>query len=652
MRKFFFSLASALLLAGSMSATDISYVNMDKTNKNGGFRAGSSTKQGQAIRISKAKLQHLIGKTIESVTIVPATKNTNDGQIHPFITTSLEGDPICKADLKIVGALKANTWTLSEPYTITGEEENLYIGYTVDVKTTYKPLLGDMTNNIKGCSYAFQDSVWVDSYEFGKGSAMISFNTKEDVEPYSDAIINNLSYNKYYKAGTKYNFTSKFANVGTKAITSFETEVKVGDKVFTEKYENVNIPAKSTYNFALPTIDYDNDGYVSVDISLKNINGNNDDIDESDNVDNGTMFLYPSYMERSILLEGFTGQDCTGCPSGHYAINSALAATKQDVVEVMHHSGYYPDIFTMEEDALYTMYYGNGQTYAPGVMANRTTDYSIATQPVVNASVNYISNIIDNAATYKPYVSLDLQTKLNEETRELIVSLNVKANEELPSKNVLYNVFLVQGGVKAYQASGGTNYNHTRVFRGSLINNAWGVVLPEIAAGESKTVWTDTITIPEKIHSSYWTEDMKKTIDGHEYYVDNRSATSTKKILTTQSEIEAVLSDMSVVAFVSEYNTTDFNKNQVFNCVEAKLGESHMQWGYDYTAGVENVEVKPNVDIYVRNGKVGVSGEYDKLYVYSITGKQMDASATLTKGAYIVKVVAGGKQMAKKIMVR
>ena len=105
MRKTILSVAALLLLAGNVKATSIGY-SKDSFSQANSFRIGSTTTQGQAIRLSKAKLQMLKGKTIDFAEFVVASKWTVGNKIHAFITTSLGGTPIAEGDVAISASLK------------------------------------------------------------------------------------------------------------------------------------------------------------------------------------------------------------------------------------------------------------------------------------------------------------------------------------------------------------------------------------------------------------------------------------------------------------------------------------------------------------------------------------------------------------------
>ena len=56
--------------------------------------------------------------------------------------------------------------------------------------------------------------------------------------------------------------------------------------------------------------------------------------------------------------------------------------------------------------------------------------------------------------------------------------------------------------------------------------------------------------------------------------------------------------------------------------------------------------------VSIVGGKVCVSGNYDRLNVYNVDGRQVDADSVLAKGVYVVKVTEGGKQTTRKVLVR
>ena len=638
-------LLSALLGLSTLGAlaTSIGYSNgtIDKLNL---YKFGTSTTQGQAIRLTKAKLQMLKGKSIDYVEFVPGTKLTKDNEVHLFISTAPGGAPIAEGTVKIERTPEIYKWTLDKPYTITGDEEKLYVGYTAETNAGSKILMFDGSYDISGCNFVLKDGEWTDTYGFNIGSACITFNV-EGADDYTDIIMARNTFGGYFKANTPYGKSIKFINAGTTAVTSFDTEVKVGSKLTTHHYEGLNIKPKGKYNFSLEGFSSDEEGDQNISIEIKNVNGESNEYDTSDNNIQLSGYFYPQNMERSLLVDGFTGQKCSACPTGHTNIKSAIESYGGSVVEISHHSGYYPDIFTMKEDIDAEFYYNNAtNTWAPAVAVNRTPCVSISQFPVVETLPGYILALLQNADEKEPYVSLNLETKLNKSTRELKVKLGIKPHKKLPSDKLVYNIYLVQDDITAYQASGGASYVHKSVSRGTLTGDSWGIELGEMTPGEVTETKEITFNIPEKIHSSFWTDDM---------IVDGKYAYKGRPFYElSQTDIEAVLENMKVVAYVQQYDKADNTKNLVYNCCEAKAGESHRQAAFGGTDGIETASAKENTGIYARNGKITVAGKYDRMFVYSISGKQVNPDATLAEGVYIVKVISGGKQETKKILVK
>ena len=316
-------------------------------------------------------------------------------------------------------------------------------------------------------------------------------------------------------------------------------------------------------------------------------------------------------------------------------MESFLESTKHSVVEVMHHSGYQPDIFSMDEDYDYTFFYGNGgqNTYAPAFMMNRTN--LDGTVPVMNVSLPYLQAAADYAAANsQPYVTLDLKSSYIPETREVGVKLKVKGFNDLPSAKSVFNVVLIQDGMVAWQSNGGDNYVHNAVFRGTLTGSSFGKLMPDGFKGGSTTEWETTYTLPEAIRSSFWTDALLAQAD----------KTADEVTLPTDSD------NMYLVAYVGSYDDTNVNGHQVYNCVKVKLGESHEQTG---TTGIEDATMTYTVpSVRVVDGKIVIDGQYDRATVYDLSGKKVSAQRSLASGLYIVRVEAGGHVSAKKVMVK
>ncbi|MGM9708673.1 MAG: Omp28-related outer membrane protein [Prevotella sp.] len=636
MKYTFLSLLIMALSTFSIKASTIGYTN-GTISRTSVFRMGSTTKQGQAIRLSKEKLQMLKGKSISAVNIAVGSRNTTGNKAHVFIATSPEGTPIAEGDLSLTKALQWLTYSLDTPYVITGEEPELYIGYTAEIVTTYNMLSADFDADIPGCNYAYKDGEWTDTYGIGAGCANITAEIA-DAPSFCDIIMARNNLDGYYTAGKDYTFSAKIKNFGTKAVTSFNTDLDIDGKTIAMKVEGVNIQPGASYSITLPELSTATSGNTPITISVNNVNDTGDDVDMSDNTYSENIFFYPADMERNMLVEGFTGQACSNCPAGHSIMNNAISKYAEiPAVVVEHHSGYYPDMFTMAEDMDYLFFYdGYGaSTYAPAIMVNRATNpLTGAAAPVTDCtSVTNAQNLITYANGNKPYVSMKMESSFSEATREVTLKLTIMPHTELPGAQNLFNVFLTQDSIYAYQANGGASYCHRHVFRGTVTDNAWGII-SDFTPGK-EVVWTKTFVLPEAIRSSYWSDASLQA-----------NGTDPSQV-TWATELDK----MHLVAFVAGYDQTNNSANNVYNCIETKIGESYTQKGF--TTGIKNSVSSDDAPvIFVEDGMIKVAGKYDRVCAYDLSGRKVDETSRLKKGVYIISAVANGKKFTRKVMVR
>ena len=238
MKHIILGLSLMALSTFGMKASTIGYTN-GTISRTSVFRMGSTTKQGQAIRFSREKLQTLKGKSISAVNIAVGSRNTTGNNAHIFVATSLEGTPIAEGDLSLSKALQWLTYTLDTPYVITGEETELYVGYTAEIATSYNMLSADFDADIPNCNFAYKDGEWTDTYGIGAGCANITAEIA-DAPSFCDIIMAHNNLDGYYTAGKDYTLSAKVKNFGTKAVTSFNTDINIDGKTVALKVENVN----------------------------------------------------------------------------------------------------------------------------------------------------------------------------------------------------------------------------------------------------------------------------------------------------------------------------------------------------------------------------------------------------------------------------
>jgi len=619
-------LTTALMLAmipAGMSATNFIGYSDGTAGRSTLFRTATD-KTGLAVKIPANKVRLLAGKKITAMEVAVGSKNTDDKKITLFVSESLSGEPYMSEAFDLSKANSWETYEFTQPYTITGNEKELYIGYTMSIAKTYQALSADMSSPLGDVTFALYGDEWRDIYDMNVGQGNIRALLDSDPQ-ITDMLIKPLHLNGYYKEGMAYSFNGELFNFGTKNIDNFSVSVKVGNEPAKTFDITESVAPGSSYKFNIPEYTANECGNLDVTIELTKVNGASSDDETSDNLDESKVFFYPSDMERAILVENFTGQECGNCPAGHQNLESVTEAWSQnpdnpELINVAHHSGYYPDTFTTEEDLEYTCFYIGG-TSAPAFMVNRYR-CSGENAPVLSSySTAVLTSAIEEVSRTKPYVALNVESAYDPDTRKLDVKVKTRALDEIPEERRTLNIMLCQDNIVGKQAGMGSNYVHHNAMRDVLTDSAWGVELP-MKPGAIDEYATSYI-IPE-------------------------SYTSTNG----RGSLAAVPDDMFLVVFASTFNEENVAQRYVLNCVKVGLGESKVQKGFDAEiSSVDNVvDAKPAVKVV--NGSIVTDADYAHIEVYDMTGARCP-DENLPSGLYIVRVVTkSGSVSSAKVLVR
>lgn len=535
-------LAAALMMGGvAVAQTVVGYTN-GTLSRNDIVRFGNTEKQGMAVYVDAEKAALLKGASVKSFLTYVTTTQVTNGTL--FITRELGGTSLYEQSFTPTSSRERMTeYVLDNAFVLDGEP--FYFGHTVEVGTSYKPLSMDLSNATEpGISWAYENGIWIDISQKDFGVPNIQLKL-DGVAAFTDLTVRPIQAEGYQVADKPQVFKGQVFNFGSQTITSFDLTCSVGtaEPVVTS-VSGISLASGKSYDFTLPAYTTSETGTLDLKVSVSNINGATD-ADATDNNATSNVFFYPAGVEKKILVEVFTGQACGNCPAGHTNLANALKGIEDEFIEVCHHAGYYPDMFTLEESYVYTWLYGTSGTYAPAAMFNRAAVPSISTTSPVFASTDGSSVRTASQAfrDEQPYVALKLYNELDAVTRKGVLVVDVETFVS-PSDSIhTLNVWLVQDGLVGMQASGGSNYVHNHVFRGTLIGNAWGLQI-ELTPGETVR-HTIEYEIPQTITANYGD------------YKDSEMAT-----------FEAVLADMQIVAFVSDFSSVSPTACKVYNAAK------------------------------------------------------------------------------------
>ena len=617
-------LVVAALLMGSaaMAQTTIGYTN-GTLNRNDIVRFGSTEKQGMAVYVDAEKAALLKGATLKSFLTYVSTTQITSGTL--FITKELGGTPVYEQSFKPTSSRERLTeYEVANAFVLDGEP--FYFGHIVEVGTSYKPLSFDRSDNTEaGISWAYENGEWIDVS--GKGYGVPNIQIKVDgVSSFTDLMVRPIQAEGYQVAGKAQVFGGQVFNFGSATITSFDITCKVGNaEPVVTSVSGISLGSGKSYDFTLPEYTTSESGTLNLEVSVTNVNGAAD-AENTDNKAVSYVFFYPEGVEKKILVEVFTGQSCGNCPSGHANLANAMKGIEDEFIEVAHHAGYYPDQFTMEESYSLTWLYGTSGTYAPAAMFNRTAISSISTTSPVFASTDGASvrTAVQAFRQTQPYIGLKLYNHIDETTRKGTLVVDVETYV-VPSDSMhTLNVWLVQDGLVGMQSGGGSTYTHNHVFRGKLLGNSWGQQIT-LTAGETVRR-TIEYEIPAAIAATYG--DYKGT------------------------EFEALLENMQIVAFVSDFSSTSPTACNVFNAARIPLLTDNL------ADGIEDVNTE-KAPLFTFHGKqMDVVGDFQHVEFYSLSGSLVATLAEgentlhLSAGIYVVRTLlpSGGMSVQKLVV--
>lgn len=171
--------------------------------------------------------------------------------------------------------------------------------------------------------------------------------------------------------------------------------------------------------------------------------------------------------QRAVLIEEFTGQQCTNCPDGHRALQEISASLGDSVIAVGIHASSLamnpPRGMKTETGEEY--YKAVGSPALPSAVINMQT--SPLQIPQWGSSINQI------IMTPTPY-TVKAHTSVNSTDNTFDIEVAFSASEDFTGKLL---VWVVENDIVAYQLDNGVginNYVHNHVFRASA-NGTWGV---------------------------------------------------------------------------------------------------------------------------------------------------------------------------------
>ena len=232
---------------------------------------------------------------------------------------------------------------------------------------------------------------------------------------------------------------------------------------------------------------------------------------------------------RKVLLEDFTGHECTNCPEAHKKIEDLQKIYGDRIVVMVIHTGFFaqPDPpefsydFTNADGDAIGVFFGADNASPPIGMVNRYNNGSgYLLYP--SAYGTAVSLVLDSMPK-RPDIYIELKPSYS--TNDSMVSVEVKltALSAMPAGKYKLSVMITESDIIKPQKNNNSNigatpiihdYEHNNVLRGA-IKNTWGEEFTDAAISVGQTF---TKTCSRKIGSDWKPENLK--IVAFVYYAD------------------------------------------------------------------------------------------------------------------------------------
>ena len=500
------------------------------------------------------------------------------------------------------------TDTPDEEYTLKAAMLNNYAGQTIYIAFRHQNTAADQA------AYLFLEEFSI-----------------ETVSTDPEIALTNASAPASVGLNTAFTVSGTVINNSATPLTSFDVACTVNGETTNTQVTGINVPYTQTYDFNVNVSGIATTGNFDITLTVSNPNGTADLT--NDNTQTTTVNIYDAStsVQRTVLLENFTGAWCQYCPGGHDRIHQAINGNDR-VIWIAHHVQ--DDLSISVNGTLDSKFNDIGY---PSMMLDRTywegeSFIDDATGPDFFPASSTANGLgITKALAEPAFVTVNIgNVTYDASTRALSATVSGNVTGALATTDARLNVWLMEDGLLADGGSGvghgptqtnaTTNpYYHDYVVRKNLSANDWGdanVVTPTAGTNYTKTYSTT----------------VSQNFDPSKCYL---------------------------VAFVSSGNTDNRNTCRVFNSAKGGYLTSDNPGGGSGINDVEtsNVKLYPNPttgNLYIEvEGlqKVEVIDAVGRIVMTQNNGSIINMS-NLANGIYTVRVFANGNMTVKKVVKR
>ncbi|MDE5871122.1 MAG: hypothetical protein K2H22_04135 [Muribaculaceae bacterium] len=330
---------------------------------------------------------------------------------------------------------------------------------------------------------------------------------------------------------------------------------------------------------------------------------------------------------RIPLVEEFTSMSCVNCPFMAYYLDIALEEFNKPYVYISRHTGFVNDFFTLPSDKELLYLFGDGGTYNPAIMYDRTVRSESDAWPVYKADPNpnplaYI-NALNEASDRPGYAKILVDSEISDGEVNCVVRGRIA--DGIDTDGLFLCAYLIENGIPAEAP-----YTQSGLYDA-----------PEDAPED---------LIDRFRHNGIVRVEFNKEAMGCPLEVD--PVTKEFRVDFGSSPVKPgwKSENCETVAFICRVNKDNLRDNYVLNA-----GGTRWNKLVDNEAGVGSAVADSNkVKIYVaQDRRIAVEGDFLSLDIWSADGRHMAATSALSAGVYAVSVILpDGSRQVSKIAVR
>lgn len=521
--------------------------------------------------------------------------------VHFAISSSLDGEPLYEQTVTL-DKYGWNEVKLDEPFRLDGSA--IYMSYLAEgiLNIPYTLSIVDGEEYICTTGSGWQPG-------FNGFSAALYATVEGDNLPQCNVHLGNIVMPGYARRGQPVAFSGDFINLGTVPVENLTFTYHVGDSTASETIDVAKVEPRKSGTFQLNGLRIMSEGEMPVSVEISAVNGEAD-FDTSDNMSRTKQVMCLSdFIQRKVLLEVFSTELCTNCPSVHKQL-SAVTDTCENIIELGHHAGFYQDPYTIPASKEYEWFYKATHLYAPAEMIDRTAmidnypEVYSDSVPVVSLGSSMLKVLYAQEMLAPAFVTVEQSVKTDDSGNLLIHVEGCKLIDSGAESPRLF-VFLTEDSVYTLNQHGASEgYYHRHMARCS-VTPTWGDPIDLEGYSADYTVAVDPSWNPAK---------------------------------------------MRVVAFVANYDADDKNNCRVLNAEEVKVP-------YEGSTGIKGVDADA-LRVTWDGRTLRVIGGYDSLSVCDLSGRIVFNSAlsdfaalnSLAPGYYVATVKRGNKVRVVKIL--